>query len=95
MLIIASGIDEGGKMSNLWTNVRFFSSFEEAAQLRGSLLEKDSSGTLQVKVKRCGLNGTLYVVKTRQSPELMAASNAVDEALAKDKTEKKTKRTKK
>ena len=50
-----------------WTNERFFSSYEEASTLKKSLLVRDTSGTLQVKVKRCGAGGTLYVVKSRQS----------------------------
>lgn len=49
----------------IWKNERFFSSYEEANSLRNSLRLRDVSGTLQVKVKRCGTAGTLYVVKSR------------------------------
>ncbi len=50
---------------NPWKNERYFSSYEEASSLKKALLLGDSSGTLQVKVKRCGAGGTLYVVKSR------------------------------
>ncbi len=41
--------------SHPWKNERYFSSFEEADQLRKSLKAYDKPGTLQVKVKRCGV----------------------------------------
>lgn len=66
---------------NTWTAVRFFCSFEEADTLRKSLKTGDLSGTLQVKVKRCGVSGVHYVVKTRQSAELAAATASLDEAV--------------
>ena len=81
-------------MNTSWTNVRYFSTFEEADKCRLSLKTTDTTGTLQVKVKRCGLNGTLYVVKTRQSAELIAAQEAVDVALEKPKATKKAKKAK-
>jgi hypothetical protein len=92
-VFIASGKDEGGKMSNTttWTNVRFFSTFDEATTLRSSLLERDTSGTLQVKVKRCGDGGKLFVVKTRQSQEIINAAASLDETALKKATKKSKK----
>lgn len=80
---------------NLWTNVRYFSTFEEADQLRSSMKHSDTSGTLQVKVKRCGEGGTTYVVKTRQSAEMIATEASLDQAEAvTKKTSKRTRKTK-
>ena len=47
-----------------WTNVRFLASFFEADMLRKSLLLRNE-GILEVKVKRCGVGGNMYVVKSR------------------------------
>jgi len=93
-LHFASGIDEGAKMSELWKNERFFSSFEEADSLRKSLLSAPNGATLQVKVKRCGQEGKMYVVKSRTNPELKAAIQEVEEQVlvAKQKREKKSRK---
>ena len=65
-----------------WTSVRFFSTFDEAQTLRDSLKKSDLTGTLQIKVKRCGEGGTTYVVKTRQTAEMTAATVSVEEDLS-------------
>jgi hypothetical protein len=81
-------------MSELWKNERYFSTFEEADTLRKSLLSGPNGATLQVKVKRCGFEGSQYVVKSRQNPELKATIQEVEEQLlvSKQKKEKKTKK---
>ena len=81
-------------MSELWKNERYFSTFEEADTLRKSLLSGTQGATLQVKVKRCGLDGAQYVVKSRTNPELKAALQEVEEKLlvSKEKKEKKTRK---
>lgn len=81
-------------MSELWKNERYFSTFEEADTLRKSLLGGSNGATLQVKVKRCGLDGSQYVVKSRTNPELKAALQEVEEKLlvSKEKKEKKTRK---
>lgn len=77
-------------MSNaLWKNERYLGSFEEADAFRKTLLQQDP--TLQVKVKRCGLEGRDYVVKSRIAPELKAAVQEVEEKLTAVK-EKKAKK---
>lgn len=81
-------------MSELWKNERYFSTFEEADTLRKSLLSGPNGATLQVKVKRCGLEGKTYVVKSRTNPELKAAIQEVEEKIlvTKQKREKKEKK---
>lgn len=81
-------------MGELWKNERYFSTFAEADTLRKSLLSGPNGATLQVKVKRCGLEGKQYVVKSRVNPELKAALQEVEEKLivTKQKKEKKAKK---
>ena len=81
-------------MSELWKNERYFSTFTEADALRKSLLSGSNGATLQVKIKRCGLEGKMYVVKSRTNPELKAAIEEVEEKIlvTKQKKEKKTKK---
>ncbi len=80
-------------MSELWKNERYFGSFEEADMLRKSLLSGPTGATLQVKIKRCGLDGQTYVVKSRTNPELKAAVQEVEEQMLVMK-EKKAKNSK-
>jgi len=86
--------DTNVSVGNPWTNVRYFSTFEEANEMRTSLKSHDTSGLLQVKVKRCGVSGLMYVVKSRQSADLVRAQTEVDEALEQPKTTKKVRKTK-
>ena len=90
-----SGIDEGDNMSNEmgnpWKNERFFSSYEEADTLRKSLLGRDRSATLQVKVKRCGEGGAMYVVKSRQDPNAIAELQEIEEKMMSKKNKSKKK----
>jgi hypothetical protein len=78
-------------MSELWKNERYFGSFEEADALRKSLLSGPNGATLQVKIKRCGLEGQTYVVKSRTNPELKAAIQEVEEQLLVSKSKKSKK----
>ena len=87
--------EETNSVGSPWTNVRYFSSFEEANEMRTSLKSRDTSGTLQVKVKRCGESGKMYVVKSRQSAEMVRAETVLDEALEQPKPAKKTRKAKK
>lgn len=81
-------------MSELWKNERYFSTFEEADALRKSLLSGANNEMLQVKVKRCGVESKMFVVKSRVNPELKAALQEVEEKLlvTKQKKEKKSKK---
>jgi hypothetical protein len=76
-----------------WTSVRYFSTFDEAEQMRKSLKTSDLTGTLQVKIKRCGVAGVIYVVKTRQTAEMTAATQSVEQDLN-SKPQKKERKTK-
>jgi hypothetical protein len=50
--------------TKIWTTIGTFSSFDEANQLRNTLIEKHEA----VKVKRGGKNGVVYRVKIWNSP---------------------------
>ena len=99
----ASGIDEGGMMNDEnvqvqgspWTNERYLATYEEATFLRDSLNARDHSGTLEIKIKRCGEGGRLYVVKSRQSHELKQAEDQLDSDLETVQATKKTRKAKK
>ena len=71
-----------------WKSERFFSTFEEADTLRKSLKAHDKTGTLQIKVKRCGVGGTTYVVKSRVDPTLKAALEEIEEKMMRKKDKK-------
>jgi hypothetical protein len=97
-----SGTDEGDKMSNVkveveshpWKNERYFSSFQEADNFRKELKVHDRSGTLQVKVKRSGVSGINFVVKSRTDPSLKAVLEEIEEKLLTSKNKKSSKKTK-
>jgi hypothetical protein len=74
--------------SHPWKNERYFSTFEEADELRKSLKAHDRTSTLQVKVKRCGTAGGLFVVKSRTDPTLKAALEEIEEKLLTSKNKK-------
>ena len=67
-----------------WKNERYFASFEEADALRKSLRANDKTGTTQFKVKRCGVAGTQYVVKSRVDPSLKAALEEIEEKMSRE-----------
>lgn len=71
-----------------WKNERFLGSFEEADTLRKSLKAQDKTGTLQFKIKRCGVGGTTYVVKSRIDPSLKAALEEIEEKMMRKKDKK-------
>ncbi len=79
------------KNGDSWTNVRFFSTFEEADQMRKSLKTKDKTGTMQFKVKRCGIGGTQFVVKSRIDQNAKAELEAIEEKLINKKSKKNNK----
>jgi hypothetical protein len=74
--------------SHPWKNERYFSTFEEADSMRKSLKAYDKTGALQIKVKRCGGNEPLYVVKSRTDPTLKAALQEIEEKLLTSKNKK-------
>ena len=46
-----------------WEKVKIFNTYQDANELRCTLLDNDDSGLLKVKVNRCGPNGTQFKVK--------------------------------
>lgn len=79
------------KNGNAWTNVRFFSSFEEADALRKSLKYQDKAGTMQYKIKRCGESGKMFVVKSRVDENALAELQQIEENLLTSKNKKSKK----
>jgi hypothetical protein len=77
------------KEGTSWKNERFFSTYEEANTMRKSLTGADKTGTLAFKVKRCGVGGTMYVVKSRVDPAKLAELHEIEEKLLSKKSKKK------
>jgi hypothetical protein len=71
-----------------WKNERYLSSYEEADAFRKSIKAQDKTGTLQVKVKRCGGDTTMFVVKSRIDPSLKAALEEIEEKMLRNKSKK-------
>jgi len=49
-----------------WKNVAHFDNFCDADKKRAKYLSENDK--IQVKVKRCGINGTKFVIKLRKNP---------------------------
>ena len=79
-------------MSELWKNEKYFSTYEEAHALLEQLVSGPTGATLQVKIKRCGLGGTEFVVKSRTNPELKAAIQELEEKILVSKEKKPKKK---
>lgn len=79
------------KNGDSWTNVRFFSSFEEADKMRRSLKSTDKTGIMQFKIKRCGEGGKLFVVKSRIDQNAKAELEAIEEKMMSKKSKKNNK----
>ena len=71
-----------------WKNERYFASFDEADTFRKSIKAQDKTGTLQVKVKRCGVEQSMFVVKSRTDPSLKAALEEIEEKMLRSKSKK-------
>jgi hypothetical protein len=56
------------KTKESWKNIAYFNEYQPADTKRIKLLSENDK--IQVKVKRCGINGTKYVVKLRKNPIL-------------------------
>jgi len=78
-------------MSNLWTNERFFSTYEEAVSLKKSLQLSEKGATMQFKIRRCGIGKSQYVVKSRVDPTLAKAVEVVEKQLTNKSLPKKKK----
>ena len=72
-----------------WKNERYFSTYEEADLMRKSLKGSDRTCTLQVKVKRCGERGSLFVVKSRTDKNALAELQEIEEKMLTKKNKSK------
>ena len=86
-----TAIKDEVKNGDSWTNVRYFASFEEADAMRKSLKTQDRAGMMQFKVKRCGVGGTMFVVKSRVDQEAKAELEAIEEKMLTKKNKKNNK----
>lgn len=71
-----------------WKIDRYFSSFEEADELRKTIKNKDRANMWEVKVKRCGTNGTMFVVKSRLNEAAQAELQEIEQRLVSKKKSK-------
>ena len=51
-------------MSKQWKQVKILETFEEADVIRQQMLTEDESGKLEVRVRRCGPDGSQFKIKT-------------------------------
>jgi hypothetical protein len=52
------------KISKKWHKIKIFDTYEEADTLRTELLNESSNSDIEVKIRRCGPEGTQFKVKT-------------------------------
>ena len=90
-----SGIDEGDKMSEVngtpWKNEGYYTSYQEAVTAKTLLKGADKTSLLQFKIKRCGINGINYVVKSRIDQNALAELQQIEESLLTSKNKKSKK----
>ncbi len=77
------------QVSYPWKNEGYYASYEAASDRRDDLRARDRSGMMQYKIKRCGVNGVDYVVKSRQDPNAQAELAEIEEKLMSKKKSKK------
>jgi len=51
------------KIPKKWQKVRIFDNYDDANELRCTLKDNDDTGLLEVKVHRCGPEGSQFKVK--------------------------------
>jgi hypothetical protein len=74
-------------MSQSWKVERWFSTYQEAAQLKSTLQESTRGAILQFKISRYEPKDgkELFAVKSRTEPSLVAAEKEIEEKLSKTK----------
>lgn len=72
-----------------WKTERYFSTYEEADALRKHLKGSDRTCTIQLKVKRCGENGNMFVVKSRLDKNALAELQEIEEKMLTKKNKNK------
>jgi len=56
-------MDPSKENNKKWEKVRIFNNYNDANDLRCVMLDNDDTGLLQVKVSRCGPEGSQFKVK--------------------------------
>ncbi len=56
-------MDPSKENNKSWKKVAIFDTYELASDRKNKLIEKDESGELKVKIKRCGPEGTKFKIK--------------------------------
>ena len=54
------------KITKTWQKIKVFNNYDEADTLRTELLLADSDSGLEIKIKRCGPEGTQFKVKSHR-----------------------------
>ena len=54
------------KPTKTWQKIKVFNTYDEAAALKTELQNKDGNSDLEIKIRRCGLEGTQFKVKTHR-----------------------------
>jgi len=54
------------KITKTWQKIKVFNTYDEADTLRTELLLADSDSGLEIKIKRCGPEGTQFKVKSHR-----------------------------
>ena len=69
-----------------WTKVGMYNTFEEADKKRNDVIAHEP--TFKAKVKRCGTDGSQFMVKKREDPKLAKISKEMDAVSEKNKKKK-------
>ena len=56
-------MDPNKEKNKSWQKVKIFNNYVDANELRNVLLDNDDTGLLEIKVRRCGPNGSQFKVK--------------------------------
>ena len=56
-------MDPNKENNKKWEKVRIFDNYEDAHELKCTLLDNDDTGSLLVKIKRCGNEGSQFKLK--------------------------------
>lgn len=52
-----------------WQKIKVFDTYEEATALKAELMQESSNSDLEIKIRRCGSEGTQFKVKTCRSTD--------------------------
>jgi len=56
-------MDQNKENNKKWEKVRIFDNYEDANELRCVMKDNDDTGLLEVKIYRCGEDGSQFKVK--------------------------------